>query len=49
MDIISTTLFWFWRHDLNTYIIIRKKNVALVKNRVIQEGKSFKSNNEWYI
>ena len=27
----------------------KKKNVALGKNRVIQEGKSFKSNNEWYI
>ena len=46
MDIISTTLFCFWRHDLNTYIILRKKDVALSKNRVIQEGKSFKSNNE---
>ena len=49
MDIISTTLFCFWRHDLNTYYYTKKKNVALSKNRVIQEGKSFKSNNEWYI
>ena len=48
MDIISTALFCLWRHDLNTYIIL-KKNVALSKNRVIQEGKSFKSNNEWFI
>ena len=49
MDIISTTLICFWRHDLNAYIILRNKNVALSKNSAIQEGKSLKSNNEWYI